>query len=170
MTEPAWEKSDQSTSPKSSSKLERYKFIGGGLLLLVAVGYLVVTGTLFNRQYFTTVAELVNNPEYGRELRVSGAVIGDSIQHNGGTLVFTIAHVPQETQNLALTLHEAVTNPVTTLTVYYEGADPGLKDEAQAILTGTLQEDGTFRATELLLKCPSRYAEELPDQVEGEGS
>ncbi len=41
-----------------------------------------------------------------------------------------------------------------------------LKDEAQAILTGTLQNDGTFLVEELLLKCPSKYEEALPEQAE----
>jgi cytochrome c-type biogenesis protein CcmE len=37
-----------------------------------------------------------------------------------------------------------------------------LKHEAQAIVTGTLGEDGVFYADELLLKCPTRYQEEVP--------
>ncbi|MBG0770098.1 MAG: cytochrome c maturation protein CcmE, partial [Anaerolineaceae bacterium] len=40
-----------------------------------------------------------------------------------------------------------------------------LKDEAQAILTGSIQADGTFLAEEILLKCPSKYEEALPEQV-----
>ena len=34
-----------------------------------------------------------------------------------------------------------------------------LRHEAQAILTGALGRDGEFEATELLLKCPSRFEE-----------
>jgi cytochrome c-type biogenesis protein CcmE len=40
-----------------------------------------------------------------------------------------------------------------------------LRDEAQAILTGRLNDAGEFIAEELLLKCPSKYEEALPDQV-----
>ena len=40
-----------------------------------------------------------------------------------------------------------------------------LQHEAQAILTGTLQPDGTFVATELLLKCPTRFEEANPGAV-----
>jgi len=40
-----------------------------------------------------------------------------------------------------------------------------LQHEAQAILTGKLEEDGTFMATELLLKCPSRFEEKTPGQM-----
>ena len=46
------------------------------------------------------------------------------------------------------------------ITVVYDGAKPEmLKDEAQAILAGTLDEAGVFIAEELLLKCPSKYEE-----------
>ena len=41
-----------------------------------------------------------------------------------------------------------------------------LQHEAQAIMTGVVGEDGVFYATELLLKCPSRYEEGVPEQVE----
>jgi cytochrome c-type biogenesis protein CcmE len=50
--------------------------------------------------------------------------------------------------------------------VVYKGVKPDLlKDEAQAIMTGKIGADGTFTATELLLKCPSRYEEAVPSQV-----
>ena len=38
-----------------------------------------------------------------------------------------------------------------------------LQHEAQAILTGTLEMDGIFHASELLLKCPSRFEETSPE-------
>jgi cytochrome c-type biogenesis protein CcmE len=43
-----------------------------------------------------------------------------------------------------------------------------LRHEAQAILTGTLNDEGIFEAEELLLKCPSKYEDAVPDQVESE--
>jgi cytochrome c-type biogenesis protein CcmE len=42
-----------------------------------------------------------------------------------------------------------------------------LRDEAQAIMTGQLGEDGVFMADELLLKCPTKYEEAVPEQSEG---
>jgi cytochrome c-type biogenesis protein CcmE len=41
-----------------------------------------------------------------------------------------------------------------------------LRHEAQAILTGRMDTDGVFQAEELLLKCPTRYEEEIPLQSE----
>ena len=51
------------------------------------------------------------------------------------------------------------------LSVVYEGPKPDLlRHEAQAIMTGRMGEDGVFYADELLLKCPTRYEESLPEQ------
>ena len=44
-----------------------------------------------------------------------------------------------------------------------------LKNEAQAIMTGELGDDGVFYAKELLLKCPTKYEEALPDQSASTG-
>jgi cytochrome c-type biogenesis protein CcmE len=42
-----------------------------------------------------------------------------------------------------------------------------LRNEAQAIMTGKIGEDGVFYAEELLLKCPTKYEESVPEQAEG---
>jgi cytochrome c-type biogenesis protein CcmE len=61
-------------------------------------------------------------------------------------------------------MQAAVNDPGSpSLDVIYDGPRPEmLKDEAQAIVTGTLNEDGVFVAEELLLKCPSKYEEAAP--------
>jgi cytochrome c-type biogenesis protein CcmE len=41
-----------------------------------------------------------------------------------------------------------------------------LRNEAQAIMTGRMGEDGAFHATELLLKCPTKYEEAVPQQAD----
>jgi cytochrome c-type biogenesis protein CcmE len=46
------------------------------------------------------------------------------------------------------------------------GAKPDLlRGEAQAIMTGKLGDDGVFYADELLLKCPTKYEEAVPEQA-----
>ena len=70
---------------------------------------------------------------------------------------------------LAAVLHKAVSEPNTSrLDVFYNGPMPDLlRNEAQAIMDGHLNEDGTFVADTLLLKCPTKYDDELPTQVNG---
>jgi len=166
------------TPTSKPSKSNRLKFIIGGVLLLVAVVFMVISATQATAEFFLTVKELQESGTrlVGDNLRVSGAVIGESIDYDSetGRLHFTIVHIPAdeaevETQGgIAAVLHQAAINlEAPRLDVVYEGAPPDmLKDEAQAILTGTLQDDGTFLAEELLLKCPSKYEEALPEQVE----
>jgi cytochrome c-type biogenesis protein CcmE len=156
----------------------RMKFIVGGLLIVAAVVYLIVSSTRASAQYFLTVDELAAKGEdvMGRDLRISGAVIGETIQYDPQTLdlTFTIAHIPGDNKDieaqggLALVLHEAVVDPTRSrVVVVYNGPKPDLlRDEAQAIVTGEVGDDGVFYADELLLKCPTKYEEAVPEQVE----
>jgi cytochrome c-type biogenesis protein CcmE len=155
----------------------RGKFIIGGLIILAAIIYLIVSATQANAEYFMTVNELKakGSSMLGRSLRISGAVIGSTIKYDAQTmnLSFDIAHVPGDNAaiemggGLAAVLHTAVTDPTRSrLTVIYNGPKPDLlRDEAQAIITGHLNEDGTFFADELLLKCPTKYQEAIPSQA-----
>lgn len=157
----------------------RSKFIIGGLLVLAAVTYLIISSTKANSEYFMTVNELraEGRNAVGKSLRISGAVVGDTIQYNANTMVisFEVANVPGSNNEieaqggLVAVLHAAVTDPTRArLTVQYSGPKPDLlKDEAQAIMTGHLGEDGIFYADELLLKCPTKYEEAVPEQVNG---
>lgn len=154
------------------------KFIIGSLLIGAAILYLVITSTQANAQYFLTVDEVVSRGQSfsGKTIRVSGAVIGDSIKYDNQTevLSFDIANIPGDNQEveeaggLVVVLHTAVSDPsLNHLKINYKGIKPDLlKNEAQAILTGMLNTDGTFTATEVLLKCPSKYEEAIPAQAE----
>jgi len=153
------------------------KFVIGGLLILGAVVFLIWTSTAASAEYFLPIDEL-NAKGSGiveKNLRVSGAVIGDSIQYDAQslTLSFDVAHVPAdnlaiETEGgLAEVLHQAVMDPGRSrMKVVYVGVKPDLlRNEAQAIMTGHIGEDGVFYAEELLLKCPTRYEEAVPEQA-----
>ncbi len=157
----------------------RAKFIVGGLLILAAVVYLIISSTQASAQYFLTVDEIKADMEKmtERDVRISGAVVGDTIQYDPYTLTLTfeIAHVPGDNKEiealggLAEVLYQAVNDPSRSrLKVVYIGPKPDLmRNEAQAIMTGKLGSDGVFQADELLLKCPTRYEEFAPEQTEG---
>jgi cytochrome c-type biogenesis protein CcmE len=157
--------------------MQRNKFLFGGLLILAAVVYLIASSTQANAEYFMTIDELSEKGQKvaGKSLRVSGAIIGDSIQYDPQTLTlrFTVAHVPGDNAELeaqgglAEALHQAVIDPGRSrMEVVYIGPRPDLmRNEAQAIMTGTVGPDGVFQADELLLKCPTRYEEAVPEQA-----
>jgi cytochrome c-type biogenesis protein CcmE len=155
----------------------RLKFVIGGLLITAAIVYLIISSTKANAQYFFTLDELLSREPsmVDQNVRISGAVVGDSITYDPQSLAlhFTVANVPADNKvieaqgGLAAVLHAAVTDPSRTrLQVVYNGPKPDLlRDEAQAIMTGHLGADNIFYADELLLKCPTKYEEAVPSQV-----
>jgi cytochrome c-type biogenesis protein CcmE len=164
----------QVLGPRSGGRM---KFLLGGMLIVAAIVYLIATSLQSTAQYFFTVQEMQarGSSIVGKNLRVSGAVLGDTIQFDATTLTvsFMMANVSNDTQaieaagGLAAALHAAATDPAAErVKVVYVGPKPDLlKNEAQAIVTGKLGEDGVFYADELLLKCPTRYEEAVPAQA-----
>ena len=155
------------------------RFFIAGLLIVAAVAYLIVSNTGSTAHYFLTVEEVLAMGEeaVGRNLTVSGAVLGDTIVYDPSVprVTFTIVQVPGDPEEveraggLAAVLHAAVSDPnAPRLEVVYNDVKPDLlQNEAQAIIRGQVGEDGRFYADEVLLKCPTRYEEDLPDQAEG---
>ncbi|MCJ7734309.1 MAG: cytochrome c maturation protein CcmE [Anaerolineales bacterium] len=156
------------------------KFIIGGVVIVGAIIYLIISSLNASVQYFLTVDEVVSKSSLGeldgRNIRVSGAVLGETIAYDIDNLVlsFTIAHVPADNQlladegGLAQALHNAVTDSTRSqMEVVYTGPIPDLlQNEAQAILTGEMLPNGTFQADEILLKCPTKYEGSVPEQIE----
>jgi len=156
------------------------KFILSGGLILVAVVYLIFSSARDTAEYFMTVDELKARgaAAVGQNLRISGAVVGSTIQYDptAMTLSFEVAQVPGDNATveaeggLAAVLHAAVIDPTRArLSVVYNGPKPDLlRDEAQAIMIGHIGQDGVFYADELLLKCPTKYRQAVPSQAVGE--
>jgi len=78
--------------------MRRTKFIVGGMLILAAVVYLIFSATKANAEYFMTVDELKAKGAsiVSQDVRISGAVVGDTIQYDANTLTlsFDVAQVP----------------------------------------------------------------------------
>lgn len=175
MEHASWEKSDSQTQAAAALKrgrhAGRWQFLVGAGLILAAVAYLVFSGTLIGARFFISVEELLADEAYvGETVRITGAVIGDTIHIDdtdpAATIIeFTVAHIETAPEDLATALHVAANDPrATQLKVYVSGQPKPelLQHEAQAILTGTLGEDGVFYASVLNFKCPSRFGEEGP--------
>ncbi len=170
---------NSSTTILITPKTQRRKFLLGGILIVVAILYLIASTTQSTSHYFYSVDELNarGTEAVGENVRISGAVLEKSIMYDPETLElrFTVAHVPGDQEEvdaqggLASVLHTAVTDPNSSrLDVFHNGPLPDLlRNEAQAIMDGHLTEDGIFVADTLLLKCPTKYDDELPTQVSG---
>ena len=156
----------------------RAKYVVAGLLIVAAAVFLIVSSTRSTAHFFLTIEELLALQDAGmsRNLTVSGAVLGDTIAYDASTprVSFTIVQIPGDPKEveraggLASVLHAAVGNSdAPRLEIVYDGVKPDLlRHEAQAIVRGRFGDDGRFYADEVLLKCPSRYEEEVPQQAE----
>ena len=131
-------------------KKKNTKLIIGVVIIITAVVYLIASSTLSQSQYFLTVEELQSNQaEYvGKNVRMSGVVLGDSIKYDPQTLelTFQVAQIPgdhrviEQMGGMSVVLAQAAHDPtLPKMTIHYVGPRPDLlKDEAQAIITGSL--------------------------------
>ncbi|MFP4322180.1 MAG: cytochrome c maturation protein CcmE [Anaerolineales bacterium] len=181
MTHTTWEKNPENARAWQTYLAARGKYLVIGLVLLAAVGYMVVIG-MATARYYITVAELVNDPErIGQDVRVAGAVDGDSVVFDPDTqqLQFTIINIPGDADEIRAqgglenVLINAKDDPsAARMTVTIEQAEiPDLlyQPHVQAIVEGYLNDDGSFTGTNLMLKCPTRYEEEAPNQIAEQG-
>jgi cytochrome c-type biogenesis protein CcmE len=122
----------------------RSKFIFGGAIIVLAVGYLIVSSIGGSTAYYLTVEEVKAKGFSDRTVRVAGTVVGETIEWSAQELM----------------LRFRIADASGSLAVIYNGPRPDmLRDGAEAIVEGTYGEGGFFEANNLLLKCPSKYEE-----------
>ena len=148
----------ESGKPKSG----RLKFVIGGVLMAAAVIFLVVNAIRGNTQLYVTVDEYYSQQSEiaGRDLRISGWVIGDSILYT---------QIDDTTSRLEFDITDDLADPtgqILRVVVMNEPLPDLLQHEAQALVEGHV-ENGEFLANPkgLLLKCPTRYEEADPGQA-----
>lgn len=134
---------------------KKTKFIIGGVIIALAIVYLIYNGIQSSAAYFLTVDELfAKGPAIeNRTVRVSGQVDADTIDFNNRDLVLKFDVTSQTGQRLP---------------VVFNGPKPDqMRQGAEAILEGKY--DGqSFTAQSLMLKCPSRYEEGTIEEVQVE--
>jgi len=126
--------------------------IGAVIFVGLAV-VILLSGMRHSSQYFQTVSEFSRSAdEYvGRGLRINGYVDPTSVQWDPDSLV----------------LRFRLTDGEASVPVVYEGVAPDLFAAGQNIVVeGKLAEDGTLRATQILVKCPSKYEPEAVGESE----
>lgn len=128
-------------------KKKRTKFFIGGLIILAVVGYLVYTGIRDLGVYYFTVSELKEEVLTSKKIYNQGVRVGGKIAP--GTVVYEPAQ---------MVLNFELTDGKKKIKVYYKGIVPdAFKEDNEVLVEGKYSEDGLFRATTLLAKCPSKY-------------
>ena len=127
--------------------LKGRKFLISGVILFLAIGYLVYIGFQSSATYYYTVSEIVQQgaPVYGENVRVNGQVAPYSIKQETIGLKFWFTIIDGE----------------ESLPVVYQGAVPdAFKAGDDVVIEGYLSPQGIFQANTILTKCPSKYVPE----------
>ncbi|HEX2172856.1 MAG TPA: cytochrome c maturation protein CcmE [Dehalococcoidia bacterium] len=136
-----WSADRPLSQPAARRRTVPAKFLVVGLVVALAIGYLIFTAIGQASVYYLTVSELrAQGAVGGRPVRVSGDVVAGSIARDGTSLRFDIS------------------DGGGTLPVVYQGIVPDIfADNVQVVVEGRTQADGAFQANTLLAKCPSKF-------------
>jgi len=116
-------------------------------LILTTVGYLMATGIKETGVYYLTPTELSQKVHTDRSIYDVGIKIGAKVVK--GSVTRDVA---------SQTITFQVSDGAATYPIVYRGLAPDtFTDEAEVVVEGRLQHDGTFKATTLLAKCGSRF-------------
>jgi len=132
----------------------KVKFFAGGAIIVLAIIALIVNGIRTAGNYYITLDELAAKGDraIGQGLRVSAPVDFESVEY--------------DTQNIVLAFD--LVDPVSGARqhVVYNDVMPDLFMKSESVIVeGRIDESGTFQASTILVKCPSKYESAL-DQGE----
>jgi cytochrome c-type biogenesis protein CcmE len=119
--------------------------VAGGAIVL-GIAYLIVTALQTSTVYYITVGELLQRgpaAASAQQVRVAGDVVPGSV----------------EKIDAGLAIRFLVHDGSGQIPVYYRGGPvPDIfGEEVQVVVEGRVGPDGTFQASTLLAKCPSKF-------------
>ena len=124
------------------------KYVIGGVIVLAAVIYLLVLIINNSTSYYLGVSEFYDKIDQfdDTNVRIAGTIAGGSIAWDA------------EDIELSFT----VTEGGKYLPVVYNGASPaGFKAGSNLLVEGKYSSDGIFHASQLILRCSSKYEAQL---------
>ena len=120
----------------------RAKFVTGGLVIAMALGYMIYAGVTQSAVYFVTPTELRAAPVTGKAYRLGGMVVKGSLSWEPRTLALAFS----------------LTDGKSTVPVAHRGTPPDLFGEGRgAVVEGTWAPDGHFKSTLILAKHSEEY-------------
>ena len=127
----------------------RLKYLIGGLIVALAVSYLIWSAASEATAYYLTIPEIVSRGPSARAVRVAGTVVEGSINWEPRELrlQFEISDEHTETHS-------------KSLPALYHGPRPDMfRDGADVVLEGKYTSEGLFETRKMILQCPSKYEE-----------
>ncbi len=132
--------------PLAGSRGGSLKFVIGGILILAAIAFATLASFQSNTLYYLTLQEFsAQKAKFaGQVVRINGPLDQSSIQI--------------DQKNLVLTFNMKEGNVVQP--VAYRGVIPDTLTTGESVVAeGKLDSQGVFQASNLLVKCPSKYEE-----------
>jgi cytochrome c-type biogenesis protein CcmE len=127
---------------------KKKKFIIGGLVILIAIGILGFKGFQSFATYYYSVSEVASKGAtlQNQTIRLAGQVAPGSVVRNDSTGM------------MQFQLLDPANASAQAVGVSYKGGVPdGFKEGNDAVVEGTLTSMKTFDATQIIVKCPSKY-------------
>ena len=138
----------------------RTRFIIVATVVVLALFFMIWMAFGENTRYFLTVSEFNSKTDVqdGQMVRVSGMLVEGTFDRGEKS---TISH-------FQLTDKEGLNSGVAMLSAKYEGVLPDLffNPHSEIILEGSYTGEGVFHASEILVKCPSKYIDLDEQQYE----
>ena len=124
--------------------LKKKRFIIGGIVIFLAIGYLGFMSFQSSATYYYTLTEFAQKGDsvYGENVRVKGDIASGSVEKKqaGRILKFILVEGTE------------------SMPVHYQGVVPDTFTETyEIVIEGELGADGVFEAHTLMPKCPSKY-------------
>jgi len=135
----------------TSPRRIKARFVIAGMLVLGAIAFLLISSFQSNAMYYLTVPELKTQAQtegaafYNRIVRVSGPLHKESIDWNAKTMTLKF-HIDESGDMFPV----AFVGPVPDT----------LQNGETVVVEGKYTSEGIFNATNILVKCPSKYEEE----------
>ena len=118
------------------------KFLVGGVVIALALGYMIWAGVTQSAVYFVTPSELGAAPVGGKAYRLGGLVERGTLHWNPASLDLTFN----------------VSDGKVSIPVRHKGAPPDLFGEGRgAVVEGQWAAEGYFKATQILAKHSEEY-------------
>ncbi len=130
--------------PRRPHLLKRRKVLFAGVVVALAMGFLIYTAVSEFATYYLTVSEFVERGDsvYDKQVKVAGQVVPESVD--------------RDTENFTLSF--TLADGEASLPVVYKGVVPDtFKADSDVVVDGKLDAQGVFQATKLITKCPSKY-------------
>jgi len=143
----------------------KLRFVIGAGLIVLAIGYLIVTAVRNTSEYYLTVSEVsARHAQFsGQMLRVAGRVKTGSISWDTATLTLAFAIVAPPNPDGSPVRAVAAAEPAEFRVVERGEPKPDMFAAGRdVIVEGRIAPDGTIEARQVLTSCPSKYAPKKP--------